>query len=486
MLKKTALCLQVLLFACAAFGAQIDICHTSDAHGYYYPRIIDGKTIGGYAALAGFMKQNQNCLLLDSGDFLAGTYEARQTKGRLSVELMKMLGYSAATVGNHEGDFGQQAMLDNFKAARFDLLAANMSVSGADWQPAPYKIYNTQGKKIAVIGIARNPLPASAQIKTGRDITSLKRALAEVKKQNPDAIVLLAHASAADDLEEKARKFTAAVANMKGIDLMLGGHVHKIIQNKKINNTVFIESGAELKGLSKIILTFDDKTGKLIDIKSQYIALDAARYQQDEAVKKYAEKFYNKELDAPIARANETIYKYNPGADTDSQLGNLIADIIRQRTGADIALHNTEGLRGDISKGQITQRLVFDVLPFPDKIVLVKVSGSFIATLARQAIKSEGRSAFQYSGLNFTYAYRGGKAEIVEIFANNAPLDYAKTYALALTDFNAAGGAEGFMFKNLPDKKVFGDITLQEIFADYLKANPGGINAPPDGRIKKI
>ena len=476
MLKKAALLL--LLLHCAAFvlAAQVAIYHTSDTHGYYYP---------GSAVLGGFLAaQSKPYLLLDSGDFASGTFEAKESKGLLSVELMNMLGYDAATIGNHEGDFGEAAFIKNLEAADFDILAANMRGAAVS-KIKPYKIYNVGGKNIAVIGLARDPLPGSADIKTGRDITALKAALAEVKQQNPDAVVLLAHTSAADDLEAKSRALTKSIACMKGIDLVLGGHVHKIIQNKKINNTVFVESGEELKGLSKIILDFDDKTGRLKSIKSTYIKLDAAKIKPDEKIAAYANQFYRADLDEILAEAKETIYKYNPGGggDIDSPLGNLITDIIRQTTGADIALHNTEGIRGDMARGFITQRMAHDVLPFQNKIVLVSVSGGFIMRLAQGALNGR-RSAYQYSGLEFDYTLKDGKPYITRMAVNGAPVDESKKYILAVNDFNASGRAEGYPFKNIASKKLYGEETLPAMFEAYLKSQTGGIYAPKTGRIK--
>jgi 2',3'-cyclic-nucleotide 2'-phosphodiesterase (5'-nucleotidase family) len=112
--------------SCEALCGVVNIYHTSDIHGFYYPRIIDGKSTGGFAALSGLINTDKNpYLLLDSGDYSSGTFEAEESKGAVSVELMNKLGYNAATIGNHEGDFGEKAMLDNISAAKFDILAAN-------------------------------------------------------------------------------------------------------------------------------------------------------------------------------------------------------------------------------------------------------------------------------------------------------------------------------------------------------------------------
>ena len=59
-------------------------------------------------------------------------------------------------------------------------------------------------------------------------------------------------------------------------------------------------------------------------------------------------------------------------------------------------------------------------------------------------------------------------------------------YLIAVNDYIANGGSEGYMFKKITDKKVISDRYLSDYFTDYVKANPQGIKAPATGRIKKV
>ena len=483
-LKKICAALLFLPAAAAGFCAAINIYHTSDTHGYYYPR-PDGS--GGFALLAAYLRaENATCrLLLDSGDFTSGTYEAARTNGLLSVQLMNMVGYSAAAIGNHEGDFGQAAMLANIAAAKFDILAANMSGAALPAKVQPYKIYEVCGKKIAVIGIAKNPLPAAGGIKTGADTTALKTALGAAKGQKYDAAILLAHSSAEDEFDKKAQKFAASVANAGGVDLMLGGHAHKIVQNKKIKNTVFVESGAELKGFSKIVLDFDDKSGRLASVKSQYTELKAGKSAPHAEIAAYAAKFYDADFDKVLTKAPKDIPNRPAGGGSmDSPMGNLFADIMRAQSGADIALHGN--LRAGIPKGPVTKRLLFEIYPFPSRIVIAKASGVFIKKFLLKTLKNN-RSQFSFSGLSVQYACAGKKTRLLKVFINGEPLDEGRTYAVAVSDFTAGGqGAAGYMFKQLPDKKIYGDKTLGGFFAGYFERNPADIMPPETGRIQIV
>lgn len=474
----------LLLLPASVFCAAVNIYHTSDAHGYYFPRDIDGKLTGGYAALAGYLaRDNDDYLLLDSGDWTSGTYEAEESNGLLSVMAMNLLNYTASTIGNHEGDFGAAAMLNAFGRAGFDILAANISAAGANI--LPYKIYEINGKKIAVIGLAQDPFPYSKNknIKNG-GAAAFKKAMARVKKENPDAVIVLAHFSPEDINDKESQKLIAAVLKTKSVDLFLGGHIHTVIQNKKINGTIFAQSGGHLQGFSKITLDFDDKTGRLQNIISEYIPLHAEDTGGEIASR--LNQYYKEDLDMVLTFAKDKIVKYNNSADNsaDSPLGNLIADIIRLHAGTDIAIHGTAGMRGDLPAGDISKRVIFDIFPFPSVIFTAKVSGAFLKEFITAALKEEG-SAFQYSAAEIKYSYKNNKAEDVQITVNGRPLQKNKMYTVSLTDFTAKGNEAGYLFKKVQYKSRHGDKTLRQILVEYMQQQTY-ITAPQTGRIQKI
>lgn len=505
MLKKASLLFVLLALPLFLFASEIAIYHTSDTHGFYFPRkVASGKTVGGFALVKGYINQfDTPYLLLDSGDYTSGTLEAKESKGAVSVEIMNEMGYTATTIGNHEGDFKEDAMLKNLKSFNFDVLAANVYDKKTGTYPEgvkPYNIYEVGGKKIAVIGIAKDPLPNSKRIKTSRGRKELKKALYELSSKPHDATILIIHNSFADDKHEKETTNGQIIDGLEGIDLVLGGHAHKIINGirAKVNSAVntgidgkglrFAESGCETKGLSHIILDFDDETGKLKDIKTKYVELNTALFKPDQDIEKFVETKRAPGVDTAIGKAQEDI-KVRSGKDDelDSPLGNLFADIIKtQAPKADFALHNTGGVRVDIIKGDITKRDVISAFPFPNKVMLVRVNGAFIKKLIAKSIH-EKRSLFQFSkNVKIQYRWKHNRAELVSVKINGQNLDKDKMYLVAVNDYIANGGSEGYMFKKITDKKIISDKYLSDYFTDYIKDNPQGIKNTTAGRIKKV
>jgi len=488
MLKKLFVLPLLLLLAATAFCKTINIYHTSDTHGQYFPREIDGKQIGGFAALAALVENDPlPHLLLDGGDWSTGTAEASLSRGYLSVQLMNLLNYNATTLGSHENDYKDDALLKNIGAAKFDILAANAYDMDLKTYPAkvkPFKTYLVGGKKIAVIGIARSFGQRWGRIEIlNNDKNALKKALRDLEKQKPDAIVVL---TTTDNGQNNPANL---VKSLKGISLVLSGHTtYGAAQSKIINGVTFVRSEDNLKGVSKIALNFNDETGKLESIKPEFITLDTAVTGEEPYVKEVVKSNYKKDLDRPISSANETLFKINPARAEgiiDSPLANIFADLIKNYAKADIAIFNTGNIHNGIEKGPITKRDVLNISSYPNKIMLVNIDGKTLRQLVKEAFKGD-RSLFQYSNMQVVYKVKEGKTKPYDILItiDGAPLDDKKIYSAAALDYIALGNSEGAIFKKITDKKPHGNKLASDLFIDYLLRNKAGISPAKTGRIR--
>ena len=235
-MKKLLLLIAVFLAAAGLFAKTTTLYHTSDSHGFYYPR--NGQ--GGFAALANVLKNGpQPYLLLDSGDFANGTAEAKRSKGIKSAQIMNKVGYHATTVGNHEFDFKDPAVEPMFMALDFPVLAANFLDAKTKQYPAnvkPYQIFDMDGVKVAVIGLANtDPTNASKKYKFKKPLKTLRKVLKEVEAQQPDVVAVIVHDSLKDD-KHGTKPYVGEIARKFGgrVHLVFGGHAHKIVQNETI------------------------------------------------------------------------------------------------------------------------------------------------------------------------------------------------------------------------------------------------------------
>lgn len=487
-MKKLFLLSLALFAAAGLFAKSTVIYHTSDTHGFYYPK--NGQ--GGFAALAAVVKNGpQNYLLLDSGDFSNGTAEAKRSKGLKSTDLMNQVGYHATTVGNHEFDFKDPGVQPLLSALKFPVLAANFLDKKTNTYPAnvkPYEVFDVDGVKVAVIGLANtNPTNKSSKYKFTKPLPALARVLKELETQKPDVTVVIVHDALNDDkhgtqsyVEEIGKKFGDKV------HLVFGGHAHHIVQNHYINGVLFTESGCYIQNVSKVTVETDDKTGKFISAKSEFIPLTVEKVGQDEAVAAYAETLKEPGMEETFGEAAEKISRTSSEpSHKDGPLNDWIADLGRAYAGTEIFVHNNGGTRIDMEQGPVTKRETVDIHPFENTIVKMTVDGRFLKYLVKKSLLP--RSLFTYSGMTVSYRNKNGKVKDLQIFVNGQPVENRKLYTLATNEYIAHGGSEGWPFKRIADdkKEAVGKENVRSILEAGIKAQ-SPIYPIATGRIVEV
>ncbi len=487
-MKKISLLLAVLLLPIVLLAKTTVIYHTSDTHGFFFPR--NGQ--GGFAALAAVLKSGpQPYLLLDSGDFANGTVETRNSKGIKAVQIMNKLGYDATTLGNHEFDFKAKNFPAIVDALDFPMLAANFFEKDTQKYPPhilPYLITEKNGVKFAVIGLGnRTPTnPADGYYFT-KPLVALGNALNEVEKQHPDVVVVIVHDSIADD-KHGTKSYLADIAKEYAgrVHVVFGGHAHKQVQNRYVNGVLFVESGCYVDNVSKVTVTTDDKTGKFVSAKSELIPLIVAKTGEDKEIKKYVDTLREPGVDEVVGTTSDVISKMPTAKDRlDSPLNNLVADQMRAYAHAPIAIHNNGGTRVDMPKGPVTKRDIIEIHPFDNTITRVKVSGKFLKKFIKKGFAP--RSLFTYSGLEITYkTSKKGKIKDIQIFFNGKPLENKKEYEIVTNSYIAGGGSEGHLFKQIPAsaKEQVGNTTIRDLVEQALRKGP--VVPPATGRIREV
>jgi len=188
----------------------------------------------------------------------------------------------------------------------------------------------------------------------------------------------------------------------------------------------------------------------------------------------------------------------------ETNLGDLLTDILRIETGSDLAVLNGGGIRTDILKGPIRVKTVLDVLPFNNFPVVLRLSGKEIREVLEQGVSDlggHGGKFLQVSGLRLVYRQSAPPGNRVqEIRINGQLLDPDREYLLATNDFLAAGGDGFSVFQKAfpneasrPDWKpesgsgrvVLYDRgrTIQELVIAYIKKQKK-VTASTDGRIR--
>lgn len=241
-MKKYILCIAFALATTLNAVAQktIEILHTNDTHSCVMPlspnladTLVAGR--GGYIRRMEMIRQerktNPDLLLFDSGDFSQGSPYYTIYKGEVETELMSAMGYDAATIGNHEFDFGLENMARIFRMAKFPIVCANYDFMGTPVEGLvkPYIVIKRGGVRIGVFGICPKLdglVDAAKCVGVGYadPVECAKKYAALLRnEQKCDVVVCLSHLGwdLQDDIDDEQ-----LIAQNKDIDIVLGGHSH--------------------------------------------------------------------------------------------------------------------------------------------------------------------------------------------------------------------------------------------------------------------
>ena len=222
---------------------QLVVIHTNDTHSTILPLNpnIDDKDLagrGGFLRRINMLKeqrsQHPDLLLFDSGDFSQGSGYYTIFKGEVEVGLMNQMGYDAATIGNHEFDFGMDNMAKLFRMANFPIVCSNYDCTGTvlEGLVKPYITIKRDGVKIGVFALSP-PLKGLVFDGNCEGITYLDPAETAQKyidilrkQEKCDLVICISHLGWARS-EYPDEKFLSLT---EGCDLVLGGHTHTYME----------------------------------------------------------------------------------------------------------------------------------------------------------------------------------------------------------------------------------------------------------------
>lgn len=222
-----------------AQNKQLVVLHTNDTHSTILPlnpNLADtmkagrGGFIRRIAMLKEERRKNPDLLLFDSGDFCQGSPYFTLYKGDVEVGLMNLMGYDAGTIGNHEFDFGLDAMAKMFKNLNYPIVCSNYDFTGTvvEGLVKDYVILKRKGMKIGVFGLS----PALSGLVSNDNCVGVKyldpvkeanRVVDILKKKKCDVIICISHLGWQDSYKDGDEYL---VSGTRGIDLVLGGHSH--------------------------------------------------------------------------------------------------------------------------------------------------------------------------------------------------------------------------------------------------------------------
>lgn len=448
---------------------------------------MEGGRSGGLARLATLRRtlaRRTPALVVDlAGDFMSpsamglAVVNGQRLAGRQMVAILNATGLQWATLGNHEFDLRENEFLARLGESTFGYVVSNVTDSAG--RPFPHTARHaivrlrTPGGpvRIGLIGLVIDDTrPAWAKFED--PIDAARREVAQLG-DSVDAIVALTHLALAGDQR--------LVEQVPQIALVLGGHEHENYEIRRGPHfTPIVKADANVRTVATVTLSFA-KRGARPTAAVRFIPLDTT-IALDPAVTKQVAQWVARADSAYVAvgldpRAKvttlpkaldgrESTVRVRPGL-----LTQLIAEALRAEVPqAEVGIMNGGSIRIDdaIPAGPLTQYDVIRVLPFGGAVVGTTMTGALLQKVLEQGEANRGSGGY----LHATGVARDGDRWTV----NGQPLDPARRYVVATTDFLLTGREKnlGYLAPGNPDLGTISTYRdIRKALIDRLRAKYG-------------
>ena len=474
--------------------------------------------VDGYPVLVSVRKECQAATdyvsTVSCGDFASGGLVGAISKGEQIVKIMNYVGYDAVVLGNHEFDYGVPQMFNITDSLNAPVLCANLKNVQTDEYPYPaYHIVSYGDVDIAYIGFTTTTSSTVTGLSDaqGSPLYSLMREdfytnaqnfIDEARGKGADYVIALAHLG--DSQKGIHPNSTGLIANTTGVDAVIDGHDHHVIEEQFVNNkdgkaVLLTSSGTNFQHVGK--LTIDTNGGvRSALVSTEDVTPDSETASFVDRVKNEVESLGN----FVIGHSNVKLSIYDENGKRivrkqETNIGDFCADAFRAFTGADIALVNGGGIRKDIKQGEIMFNDLYNVMPFGDMIATGSLTGEQLIDVLEYAVSflpAEAGVFMQVSGLRFKINpdipspvvidsetemfshIEAGERRVSEVevldkqSGEYVDVELSRTYTMATLDYLILElGGDGIFRGVKPDPTYWGaDI---EILRSYLENNLG-------------
>jgi 5'-nucleotidase / UDP-sugar diphosphatase len=458
----------------------------------------DGR--GGFARLNAVARAeraaNPNTLYLFNGDMLSPSLASGFDKGQNTIDFTNLVPFDLAVPGNHEFDFGPENFMEKMKASKYPWAAINITNDdgSAIEGLGGVMVKEVGGLKVALIPVAQDTSPEVSSTGSLKFLPTVDTGVAAAEKareEGADIVVGVVQTNMEND-----RALMASGA----FDVILSGDDHSYATAYD-GRTAYVETSIDGQFLTPIDLAVEvevaDDGTRSVSWVPAFRFIDTATVTPDpesvamaDALRATMDENLNIEIgtvEAPLDSRRNVVRA------EEATMGNLITDALRDATGADIAIMNGGGIRGDTTYDagrKLTRRDILTELPFGNTTVVTELPGSQVLLALENGVsqveKGAGRFA-QVSGVTFAFdAAAEPGSRVSEVMVGGAPLEADKLYKVAVNDY-IVGGGDGYAA--LGGGRIITDGPTGQLVANDVMAyveKLGTVNVAVEGRIRKM
>lgn len=420
-------------------------------------------------------RRDGRTIVVGTGDNTAPGVLPLVTDGRQALEFFDAVDPDVETFGNHDFDFGPEAAREIVRESPQTWLSANVRRNGGPFGAKegvrPWAVLERGGTRVGFTGVTTprtaslNPMAIDVDFRD--PIPAVRTAIEALRDEGVEHVVVCSHLGSDDD--DLARAVDA--------DVVLGGHVPSA-RIDRVDGTLLTRPGDGGRAIVEVALG-DEPTAELRSVREHRPA--------DDVVDAFEELRARTGLDDVVARVDEPLERTEATLfGGESRIGNFVADAYRWKTGADVALQNSGGVRsGEPLAGEVTTADLVGLIPFDEPIAVAEVSGDRLARIVGEAVGVD----LGFAEPEWWHAHVSGTVlewdrrtqEVAVRSVGGEAFDPDATYTLATSDYLFHTDDE-FPSLRAEDRRDRTEDAQYEVLVKYARER--GVDAPVDGRIK--
>jgi 2',3'-cyclic-nucleotide 2'-phosphodiesterase (5'-nucleotidase family) len=416
-----------------------------------------GKDRGGFARLNAVAKAekaaNPNTLYLFDGDMISPSLLSGIDQGANTIQLTNVVPFDLAVPGNHEFDFGPAVFMDRVHQSKYPWAAIN--IEGPDGKPVDgvghdVVMKDIQGVKVALVPVELDDTVTLATTKDWKfdpTVASALDAAQKARDAGADLVIAVVHAAHDQDY---------ALQDSHKFDLIVSGHDHDLRIGYD-GLSAYVETSTEanylpIVDLNVTVTPADGDKKRTVVWTPEFRIVDTATVTPDPDTQKIVEQLktkLNADLDVEIGTSvGELDSQRATVRFQETTMGDLVADALKAQTGADVAITNGGGIRGNKvypAGTKLTRKDIFTELPFGNKTTMTEITGSALLAALETGFSETGAGGDgrfpQVAGVKVSVDMtKSPGARVITAEVNGKPLDPAATYKVATNDYMLGGG----------------------------------------------
>lgn len=481
----------------------------NDFHGTFEARVGPrGVRFGSAGALAATIRRAQaecappdcHSVIVDGGDEFQGTPASNLAYGRTVVTLFDSIGITAAALGNHEFDYGQDTLRARIRQASYPILSANLRDTLGNvpsWirgdilvERGPYRV--------GIIGISTIETPKTTRAINVTDLRFIDPApvvsarAKALRAQGANVIVVTGHVGGFCNAQGVCDGEIFDMVNRltEPVDVVVSGHSHSLV-NTRLRGVPIVQARSNGGAIDVVDIAVGDTSARQAgDIAASRVLLSEVRDVLADSIAPdpQAARIARAALDAVapvIARPVGTVLADMKRDGSQYALGNLVADAMREAAKSDIAVMNNGGIRANLLAGDVNFGRLYEVQPFGNTLYTLRVRGSELRGYLARLVAGNAPRA-HVSGVQLRYdPSRPADDRLTDVRVGGKPIDPKRIYTITMNDFMVTGG-DGLGLAGVALDTKANDIVDLDALVAYIRARPQGVAPPAVDRIQAV